>query len=351
MDRLLDKGAPFLELSPLAAHGMYDGDAPGAGIVTGVGRVSGRECVIVANDATVKGGTYYPMTVKKHLRAQEVALHNRLPCIYLVDSGGAFLPLQDEVFPDREHFGRIFFNQATMSERGIPQIAAVMGSCTAGGAYVPAMSDECVIVREQGTIFLGGPPLVKAATGEEVTAEDLGGGDLHSRTSGVTDHLADDDEHALAIVRSIVATLGAEAAVAVGARRRSSRPRTTRTAIYGVVPADVRKPYDPHELIARLVDGSHFHEFKALYGTTLVCGFAHIHGHPVGILANNGILFSESALEGRALHRALRPAQDPAGVPAEHQRLHGRARVRGGRDRQARREARHRGLAARACRS
>ena len=254
--------------------------------------------MIVANDATVKGGTYYPMTVKKHLRAQEVALHNRLPCIYLVDSGGAFLPLQDEVFPDREHFGRIFFNQATMSERGIPQIAAVMGSCTAGGAYVPAMSDECVIVREQGTIFLGGPPLVKAATGEEVTAEELGGGDLHSRTSGVTDHLADDDEHALAIVRGIVATLARRSAGAVGARARSSRPRTTPTSIYGVVPADVRKPYDPHELIARLVDGSRFHEFKELYGTTLVCGFAHIHGHPVGILANNGILFSESALKG-----------------------------------------------------
>ena len=227
VDRLLDKGAPFLELSALAAHGMYDGDAPGAGIVTGVGRVSGRECVIVANDATVKGGTYYPMTVKKHLRAQEVALHNRLPCIYLVDSGGAFLPLQDDVFPDREHFGRIFFNQATMSQRGIPQIASVMGSCTAGGAYVPAMSDEAVIVREQGTIFLGGPPLVKAATGEEVTAEDLGGGDLHSRTSGVTDHLADDDEHALAIVRSIVATLPRNAPQ--WERRPSSRPRRTRT--------------------------------------------------------------------------------------------------------------------------
>ena len=297
VDRLLDKGAPFLELSPLAAHGMYDGDAPGAGIVTGIGRVSGRECVIVANDATVKGGTYYPMTVKKHLRAQEIALQNRLPCIYLVDSGGAFLPLQDEVFPDREHFGRIFFNQATMSAAGIPQIAAVMGSCTAGGAYVPAMCDECVIVREQGTIFLGGPPLVKAATGEEVTAEDLGGGDLHSRTSGVTDHLADDDEHALAIVRSIVATLPREPG-AVGARGRSSRRTHDPDSIYGVVPADVRKPYDPRELIARLVDGSEFHEFKALYGTTLVCGFAHLHGHPVGILANNGILFSESALKG-----------------------------------------------------
>jgi 3-methylcrotonyl-CoA carboxylase beta subunit len=296
VDRLLDKGAPFLELSALAAHGMYDGDAPGAGIVTGVGRVSGRECVIVANDATVKGGTYYPMTVKKHLRAQEVALHNRLPCIYLVDSGGAFLPLQDEVFPDREHFGRIFFNQATMSEQGIPQIAAVMGSCTAGGAYVPAMSDECVIVRDQGTIFLGGPPLVKAATGEEVTAEELGGGDLHSRTSGVTDHLADDDEHALAIVRSIVATFAPKPAAPW--QRVPVEPPHDPDGIYGVVPTDVRKPYDPHELISRIVDGSRFHEFKELYGTTLVCGFAHIHGHPVGILANNGILFSESALKG-----------------------------------------------------
>jgi 3-methylcrotonyl-CoA carboxylase beta subunit len=296
VDRLLDKGAPFLELSPLAAHDMYDGDAPGAGIVTGVGRVSGRECVIVANDATVKGGTYYPMTVKKHLRAQEVALQNRLPCIYLVDSGGAFLPLQDEVFPDREHFGRIFFNQATMSQRGIPQIASVMGSCTAGGAYVPAMSDECVIVREQGTIFLGGPPLVKAATGEEVTAEDLGGGDLHSRTSGVTDHLADDDEHALEIVRNIVATLPKDPAA--WAREPVEPPAHDPDSIYGVVPADVRRPYDPHALIERLVDGSHFHAFKALYGTTLVCGFARLHGHPVGILANNGILFSESALKG-----------------------------------------------------
>src|SRR3954452_10023747 len=297
VDGLLDPGSRFLELSPLAAHGLYDGDAPAAGIITGIGRVSGRECVVVANDATVKGGTYYPMTVKKHLRAQEVALQNRLPCIYLVDSGGAFLPLQDEVFPDREHFGRIFFNQATMSQRGIPQIAAVMGSCTAGGAYVPAMSDECVIVREQGTIFLGGPPLVKAATGEEVTAEDLGGGDLPSRTGGVTDHLADDDEHALAIVRSIVATLGPKAP-APWERVAAEPPAVDPAKLYDVVPADVRKPYDPHELISRIVDGSRFHEFKELYGTTLVCGFAHIHGHPVGILANNGILFSESALKG-----------------------------------------------------
>ena len=254
--------------------------------------------MIVANDATVKGGTYYPMTVKKHLRAQEVALQNRLPCIYLVDSGGAFLPRQDEVFPDREHFGRIFFNQATMSAAEIPQIAAVMGSCTAGGAYVPAMSDETVIVRNQGTIFLGGPPLVKAATGEEVTAEELGGGELHSRTSGVTDHLAEDDRHALQIVREIVATLAPQAAAAVGARRRPSRRRSTPTRCSGVVPTDVRKPYDAREIIARIVDGSRLHEFKELYGATLVTGFAHIHGHPVGILANNGILFSESALKG-----------------------------------------------------
>ena len=297
VDALLDPGSPFLELSPMAAHGLYDGDAPAAGIITGVGRVSGREVVVVANDATVKGGTYYPMTVKKHLRAQEVALHNRLPCIYLVDSGGAFLPKQDEVFPDREHFGRIFFNQATMSSKGIPQIAAVLGSCTAGGAYVPAMSDETVIVRNQGTIFLGGPPLVKAATGEVVTAEDLGGGDLHSRTSGVTDHLANDDAHALQIVRSIVSTL----------RPRAPRPWEVRPPqdpavdpgqLYGVVPADSRTPYDVREVIARVVDGSRFHEFKELYGSTLVTGFAHIHGHPVGIVANNGILFSESALKG-----------------------------------------------------
>ena len=297
VDRLLDAGAPFLELSALAAHDLYDGDAPGAGIVTGVGRVSGRECVIVANDATVKGGTYYPMTVKKHLRAQEVALHNHLPCLYLVDSGGAFLPKQEEVFPDREHFGRIFFNQAQMSARGIPQIAAVLGSCTAGGAYVPAMSDECVIVREQGTIFLGGPPLVKAATGEEVTAEELGGGEVHSRVSGVTDHLAADDEHALQIVRRIVATL-APKPPCPWERRAAEPPAVDPAQLYGVVPADVRKPYDAREVIARVVDGSRFHEFKELYGSTLVCGFAHVHGHPVGILANNGILFSESALKG-----------------------------------------------------
>ncbi len=297
VDRLLDPGAPFLECSALAAHGLYDDEAPGAGIITGIGRVARRECVIVANDATVKGGTYYPMTVKKHLRAQEIALHNRLPCIYLVDSGGAFLPRQDEVFPDREHFGRIFFNQATMSAQGIPQIASVMGSCTAGGAYVPAMSDETVIVRDQGTIFLGGPPLVKAATGEEVTAEELGGGELHSRTSGVTDHLATDDAHALQIVRDIVATLGARTE-APWQRSAVEDPAVDPEQLLGVVSADLRKPYDAREVIARIVDGSRFHEFKELYGSTLVTGFAHIHGHPVGILANNGILFSESALKG-----------------------------------------------------
>ena len=294
---LLDPGSPFLELSPLAAHGMYDGDAPGAGLITGVGRVRGRESVIVANDATVKGGTYYPMTVKKHLRAQEVALQNRLPCIYLVDSGGAFLPAQDEVFPDREHFGRIFYNQATMSGLGIPQIAAVLGSCTAGGAYVPAMSDEAVIVRNQGTIFLGGPPLVKAATGEVVTAEELGGGDLHSRTSGVTDHLADDDAHALHIVRDIIATLGPRAPRPWEVLP-TEPPREDPDELYDVVPVDSRTPYDVREVIARIVDGSHTHEFKAEYGTTLVTAFARIHGHPVGIVANNGILFSESALKG-----------------------------------------------------
>ncbi len=297
VDRLLDPGAPFLECSALAAHGLYDDEAPGAGIITGIGRVSGRECVIVANDATVKGGTYYPMTVKKHLRAQEIALQNRLPCIYLVDSGGAFLPRQDEVFPDREHFGRIFFNQATMSAQGIPQIASVMGSCTAGGAYVPAMSDETVIVRNQGTIFLGGPPLVKAATGEEVSAEDLGGGELHSRTSGVTDHLANDDAHALQIVRDIVAHARRRAAAMPWERAPVEAPAVDPEQLLGVVSTDLRKPYDAREIIARIVDGSRFHEFKELYGSTLVTGFAHIHGHPVGILANNGILFSESALK------------------------------------------------------
>ncbi len=297
VDRLVDPSSPFLELSPLAAHDLYGGDAPGAGMITGVGRVAGRECVIVANDATVKGGTYYPMTVKKHLRAQEVALHNRLPCIYLVDSGGAYLPAQDEVFPDREHFGRIFYNQATMSGVGIPQIAAVLGSCTAGGAYVPAMSDEAVIVRNQGTIFLGGPPLVKAATGEVVTAEELGGGDLHSRVSGVTDHLANDDAHALHIVRDIVATLGPRAPRPWDVLPTEA-PLADPDELYDVVPVDARTPYDVREVIARIVDGSRTHEFKAEYGTTLVTAFARIHGHPVGIIANNGILFSESALKG-----------------------------------------------------
>jgi len=297
VDTLTDTGSPFLELSPLAAMSMYDGDAPGAGIITGIGRVSGRECVIVANDATVKGGTYYPMTVKKHLRAQEVALHNNLPCVYLVDSGGAFLPRQDEVFPDREHFGRIFYNQATLSKRGIPQIAAVLGSCTAGGAYVPAMSDENVIVRNQGTIFLGGPPLVKAATGEVVTAEELGGGDLHSRVSGVTDHLAADDTGALRIVRDIVATL-APRPPHPWEVITTEEPRADPDELYGVVPADLRTPYDVREVIARITDGSRLAEFKKDYGPTLVTGFARVHGHPVGIIANNGILFSESALKG-----------------------------------------------------
>ena len=297
VDTLLDPASPFLELSPLAANGLYGDEAPGAGIITGVGRVAGRECVIVANDATVKGGTYYPLTAKKHLRAQEVALHNNLPCIYLVDSGGAFLPMQDEVFPDRDHFGRIFYNQATMSARGIPQVAAVLGSCTAGGAYVPAMSDETVIVRNQGTIFLGGPPLVKAATGEVVTAEELGGGDVHARVSGVVDHLAEDDAHALRIVRSIVGT-AAPRPPRPWDVAETEEPLADPAELYGVVPADWRTPYDVREVIARVVDGSRFAEFKANYGTTLVTGFARIHGHPVGIVANNGILFAASALKG-----------------------------------------------------
>ena len=297
VDLLVDPGSPFLELSPLAASGMYGDDSPGAGMITGVGLVAGRRCVIVANDATVKGGTYYPMTVKKHLRAQEVARENRLPCIYLVDSGGAFLPEQDQVFPDREHFGRIFYNQATMSARGIPQIAAVLGSSTAGGAYVPAMSDEAVIVANQGTIFLGGPPLVKAATGEVVTAEELGGGDLHARRSGVTDHLAADDSEALAMVRAITATLPA-APAPPWTVRPVDEPAADPDEIYGVVSADTRIPYDVHEVIARIVDGSRFLEFKAEYGPTLVTGYAHIWGHPVGIVANNGVLFSESAMKG-----------------------------------------------------
>jgi 3-methylcrotonyl-CoA carboxylase beta subunit len=297
VDRLLDQGSPFLELSPLAATGMYDDAVPSAGMVTGIGRVNGRECVVVANDATVKGGTYYPVTVKKHLRAQEVARANRLPCIYLVDSGGAFLPMQDEVFPDKEHFGRIFFNQANLSAQGIPQVAAVMGSCTAGGAYVPAMSDESVIVKEQGTIFLGGPPLVKAATGEVVTAEDLGGGDVHARKSGVVDHLAEDDAQALDIVRSIVGTFERRAAPSLETHA-PEEPVEDPHGLYDVVPTDSRTPYDVREVVRRVVDGSRFHEFKALYGETLVCGFARIWGYPVGIVANNGILFSSSSLKG-----------------------------------------------------
>ena len=297
IDQLLDNGSPFLEIAPLAANGMYQEDSPGAGVIAGIGLIHGRHVLVISNDATVKGGTYYPMTVKKHLRAQEIALENRLPCIYLVDSGGAFLPKQDEVFPDKEHFGRIFFNQARMSAAGIPQIASVMGSCTAGGAYVPAMSDETVIVRNQGTIFLGGPPLVKAAIGEIVTAEELGGGDVHSKISGVTDHLAENDEHALQIVRDIVATLPAPAAPAWEVEA-AVEPAEDPEEIYGAVPTDVNAQYDVREVIFRLVDGSRFHEFKKNYGTTLVTGFARLHGHPVGIVANNGVLFSESSLKG-----------------------------------------------------
>jgi 3-methylcrotonyl-CoA carboxylase beta subunit len=294
--RLLDPGSPFLELSPLAANGMYEDAIHGAGLITGIGRIEGRECVIVCNDSTIKGGTYYPMTVKKHLRAQEIARENRLPCIYLVDSGGANLPHQTEVFPDREHFGRIFYNQATLSSLGIPQIAVVMGSCTAGGAYVPAMSDETIIVKGQGTIFLGGPPLVKAATGEVVSAEDLGGADVHTRKSGVADHMAADDAHALALARRIVANLNTRKTVDIPLLP-AHEPKYDAAELNGVVPSDLRKQVDAREIIARLVDGSEFDEFKALYGTTLVTGFAHLSGIPVGILANNGILFSESALK------------------------------------------------------
>jgi 3-methylcrotonyl-CoA carboxylase beta subunit len=297
VQKLLDPGTPFLELSQLAAFGMYGDAAPGAGVIAGIGRVSGKECVIVCNDATVKGGTYYPISVKKHLRAQEIAEQNRLPCIYLVDSGGANLPNQDEVFPDRDHFGRIFYNQANLSAQGIPQIAVVMGSCTAGGAYVPAMSDEAIIVKNQGTIFLGGPPLVKAATGEEVTAEELGGGDVHTRLSGVADHLAQDDSHALALARQIVSNLNRQKSAQLECRPPLD-PGADPVELYGVIPADARKPYDVRELILRIVDGSGFDEFKGLYGATLVCGFAHIWGYPVGVLANNGILFSESAQKG-----------------------------------------------------
>jgi 3-methylcrotonyl-CoA carboxylase beta subunit len=297
IERLLDPGSPFLELSPLAAFDMYEGGAPAAGVITGIGRISGREAVVVANDATVKGGTYYPMTVKKHVRAQQVALENRLPCVYLVDSGGAFLPLQAEVFPDREHFGRIFFNQARMSAAGIPQVAVVMGSCTAGGAYVPAMSDETVIVKGTGTIFLGGPPLVKAATGEEVSAEELGGADVHTRLSGVADYFAEDDDHALHLARTIMSTLHTSKRLPPD-MTPPEEPAYDPEELYGIVSADVRKPYDVRELIARLVDGSRFDEFKERYAPTLVTGFARLHGFLVGIVANNGVLFSESALKG-----------------------------------------------------
>ena len=297
IDALLDPGAPFLELSPLAAQGMYQGEVPGGGMVAGIGSIHGRECVVVANDATVKGGTYYPITVKKHLRAQEVARENRLPCIYLVDSGGAFLPLQDEVFPDREHFGRIFYNQANLSAEGIAQIACVMGSCKAGGAYVPAMSDETVIVRGQGTIFLGGPPLVKAATGEVVSAEDLGGADVHTRISGLADHYAENDHHALALVRRIVDNLN-RSKQPHAALQAPEDPRYDPGELYGIIPGDTRKPYDVREVIARLIDGSRLDEFKPRYGSTLVTGFAHLHGYPVGVIANNGILFCESAQKG-----------------------------------------------------
>lgn len=297
INALLDPGSPFLELSQLAAWNVYDDYVPAAGIISGIGRVSGQECMIVANDATVKGGTYYPLTVKKHLRAQTIAEQNNLPCIYLVDSGGANLPRQDDVFPDREHFGRIFFNQANLSAKNIPQIAVVMGSCTAGGAYVPAMADESIIVKNQGTIFLGGPPLVKAATGEVVTAEELGGGDVHCRTSGVVDHLANNDHHALQIARDAVARLNRTKTLNIDVAN-SVEPAYNGKEIYGIIPKDARQPYDVREIIARVVDGSEFDEFKALYGSTLICGFARIHGYPVGIVANNGILFSESALKG-----------------------------------------------------
>ena len=297
VEMLLDPGTPFLEFSPLAAHGLYHGEAPGAGLITGIGRVAGRECLVVCNDSTVKGGTYYPMTVKKHLRAQDIARENRLPCVYLIDSGGAHLPSQDEVFPDRDHFGRIFYNQATMSAADIPQIAVVMGSCTAGGAYVPAMSDESIIVRNQGTIFLGGPPLVKAATGEEVSVEDLGGGDVHTRLSGVADHLAENDAHALGIARRIVGGLNSHERAPLDTRA-PREPKFATEELYGIVSADPKRPFDVREIIARLVDGSEFDEWKARYGTTLVTGFAHLWGMPVGIVANNGILFSESALKG-----------------------------------------------------
>ena len=343
VDRLLDPDTAFLELSALAAWEVYDGQAPGAGIVTGIGVIEGRECVLVANDATVKGGTYFPLTVKKHLRAQEIAEQNRLPCIYLVDSGGAFLPLQAEVFPDREHFGRIFYNQARLSAAGIPQIASVMGSCTAGGAYVPAMSDETIIVKGTGTIFIGGPPLVKAATGQEVSAEELGGADVHARLSGVADHYATYDEHALALVREIVRNFDPPPKQPPWDVAPAEGPAADPDELYGLIPADYRDQVDPRELIARIVDGSRFHEFKALYGETLVCGFARIEGYPVGILANNGVLFGESAAKGAHFVELACKRQRPARLPAEHHRLHGRQGVRGRRDRARRRQARDRG--------
>ena len=340
--RLLDPGSPFLEIGLFAAHGMYGGEVPSAGLVTGIGRIAGIECMVVCNDPTVKGGTYYPLTVKKQLRAQEIASQNRLPCVYLVDSGGANLPNQDEVFPDREHFGRIFYNQANMSAAGIPQVAVVMGSCTAGGAYVPAMSDESVIVRGQGTIFLGGPPLVKAATGEVVSAEDLGGADLHSRESGVTDHYALDDAHALDIARRIIGNTHHKKRIGVRTQTPAP-PRHDPEEILGIIPPDVRQPCEVREVIARIVDDSRLDEFKKLYGATLVCGFAHIEGMPVGVIANKRNPVLRIGPEGRPLHRALRAAKDSARVPAEHHRLHGGSQVRGGRHRQGRRQARHRG--------
>ena len=326
VNALLDPGSPFLELSQLAAYKVYEDDVPGAGIITGIGRVSGQECMIFVNDATVKGGTYYPLTVKKQGRAQTIAEENHLPCLYLVDSGGAFLPLQDEVFPDREHFGHAFYNQARMSAKGIPQLAAVLGSCTAGGAYIPAMADESIIVKNQGTIFLGGPPLVKAATGEVVSAEELGGADVHCRTSGVTDHYANNDHHALQLMRKAVARLNRVKPQSLDVRD-SEEPLYPTEDIYGVIPADARQPYDVREVIARLVDGSRFDEFKALFGETLVCGFAHIHGYPVGIVANNGILFSESAVKGAHFVEAVCATENSAGVSTEHYRLYGRQTV------------------------
>ena len=339
---LLDPGSPFLEFSPLAAHGMYDNQAPCAGIVTGIGRVKGTEVVIVANDATVKGGTYFPITVKKHLRAQEIALENHLPCVYLVDSGGAFLPLQDEVFPDRDHFGRIFYNQARLSSLNIPQIAVVMGSCTAGGAYVPAMSDETIIVKEQGTIFLGGPPLVKAATGEVVDAESLGGADVHTSISGVADHFAENDQHALAIARDIVANLNRKKSLPV-AIQDPQEPRYSANDLYGIIPQDTRRPFDIREIIARIVDASEFQEFKARYGKTLVCGFSHhirLSGRHRRQQRNP---VRRIRAQGRALHRTVQPAQHSAGVFAEHHRIHGRQEIRKRRHRQRRREDGDRG--------